>query len=63
MGLKEISEKLKNVDSEEIIRVEKNRSDFSKQRSKVGNELAILKSQQNEGQVAMKDFKNELNVG
>lgn len=62
MGLKEISEKLKNVDSEEIIRVEKNRSDFSKQKSKVGNELAILKSQQNEGQVAMKDFKNELNV-
>jgi DNA sulfur modification protein DndD len=62
MGLKEISEKLKNVDSEEIIRVEKNRNDFSKQKSKVGNELAILKSQQNEGQGAMKDFKNELNV-
>jgi len=62
MALKEISEKLKNVDSEEIVRVEKNRNDFSKQKSKIGNTLAILKSQQNEGMAEMKDLKDELNT-
>jgi len=62
MLLKEISEKLKNVNSEEIVRTEKNRSSFAHQKRKNGNALAILKSQKTEGLSNMKEFKNELNT-
>jgi DNA sulfur modification protein DndD len=61
MKVKEISEKLKNVDSEDIVRVERERIEFKKQSEKLKIDLAVLKSQQKEGKADMEKMREDLN--
>ncbi len=61
MKVKEITEKLKNVDSEEIVHAEKERADFKKQSERLKLELAVLESKQKDGKADIKKLKEALN--
>ena len=61
MKLKEISEKLKNYDSKEIVELEGKRASFDRQVSDNKMDLAVYKNKQEEDKKYMKDLKDDYN--